>query len=101
MEGNKRVYDELAWSHQASFRLEKYVDWTWPDGKSGETHKGGEFKAADKLAFATFDDAGHEAVGHQKEAAAFLVKCWLATTRDGLCAFLDRRTNTIWPNVEL
>ncbi|KAK8027714.1 hypothetical protein PG991_004770 [Apiospora marii] len=100
-EGNKRAYDELPWSHQASFRLEKYVDWAWPDRKSGETHKGGEFKAADKLAFATFNDAGHEAVGHQKEAASFLVKCWLATTRDGPCAFLDRRTDTIWPDVEL
>ncbi|KAK8138060.1 hypothetical protein PG984_001440 [Apiospora sp. TS-2023a] len=99
-EGNKRVYDELSWSRQASFRLEKYVDWKWPD-KSGETHKGGEFKAADKLTLVTFDDAGHEAVGHQKEAAAFLVKCWLAATRDGPCAFLDRRTDTIWPNVEL
>ncbi|KAK7970146.1 Carboxypeptidase Y-like protein [Apiospora saccharicola] len=38
-EGDKRVYDELAWSHQASFRLEKYVDWEWPD-KSGKTNKG-------------------------------------------------------------
>lgn len=40
------------WSHQASFRLEKYVGWGWPD-QSGVTHKGGEFKAADKLALAT------------------------------------------------
>ncbi|KAK8050123.1 hypothetical protein PG994_011853 [Apiospora phragmitis] len=104
-EGNKRVYDELAWSHQASFWLEKYVDWAWPDKSGEKTQKGGEFKAADKLAFTTFDDAGHEAVGHQREPGAFLVKFWLSSTRDGPCAFLDRRTDTIWPspaqNIEL
>ncbi|KAK6842942.1 hypothetical protein PG987_003802 [Apiospora arundinis] len=96
-EGTKRVYDELAWSHQPSFRLEKYVDWEWPD-KAGNIHIGGDFKAADKLALATLNDAGHESVGHQREAAALLVKCWLSTTRNGPCAFLDRRTNTIWPS---
>ncbi|KAK7950875.1 uncharacterized protein PG986_006603 [Apiospora aurea] len=97
-EGNKRVYDALPWSHQASFRLERYVDWEWPD-KSGAAHKGGEFKAVDKLAFATFDDAGHEAVGHQKEAGAFLVTCWLSTARDGQAVSVPRSKNAQGPSL--
>ncbi|KAK8055719.1 hypothetical protein PG993_000946 [Apiospora rasikravindrae] len=96
-EGNKRVYDDLPGRTKPRSVWKSTSTGRGPTSP-GSPIRGGEFKAADKLAFATFDDAGHEAVGHQKEAGTFLVKCWLSTARDGPCAFLDRRTETIRPS---
>ena len=78
-EGQKRVYDSLPWNHQAKFRLQRYQDWTWTPSNSttAEKKKGGEYKTADKLAFVSIDEAGHTSPGDQKEAVAFIMKCWL------------------------
>lgn len=83
-EGQKRVYDSQPWNHQAKYRLEKFVDWEWPD-KTGKLSKGGEFKAIDKLASVTIDEAGHTSPADQKEAVGFLMKCWLHQQQDERC----------------
>ncbi|KAI1374715.1 alpha/beta-hydrolase [Hypoxylon crocopeplum] len=83
-EGQKRVYDQQSWGHQAKYRMETFADWSWPD-KSGKLSKGGEFKAVDKLAFVSVDEAGHTSPGDQREAVAFLMKCWLRVGEDAAC----------------
>ncbi|KAH8645499.1 Alpha/Beta hydrolase protein [Xylariales sp. PMI_506] len=93
-EGQKRVYDDLLWDHHASFRLEKYTDWFWTSSGTQEVSKGGEFKAVDKLAFVTLDEAGHTSPGDQKEATSIIMKCWLLAPEDPACAFLKKRTDT-------
>ncbi|ORY66577.1 Alpha/Beta hydrolase protein [Pseudomassariella vexata] len=78
-EGQKRVYDNQPWNHQAKYRLEKFADWQWPDEKRN-MNRGGEFKVVDKLGFTSIDEAGHTSPGDQKVVAAFIMECWL---RDG------------------
>lgn len=80
------MYDDLPWTHQAKYRLEKFADWSWPN-KSGSLTKGGEFKIVDKLAFVTLDEAGHTSPGDQKEAASFILKCWLSGGKGDGCPF--------------
>jgi carboxypeptidase C (cathepsin A) len=86
-QGQRRVYDSLPWNHQAKFRLESFQEWTWtPTGDKSKTKKkGGEYKTADKLAFLDIDEAGHTSPGDQKEAVAFVVKCWLTSSEDEGC----------------
>ncbi|CAJ2507563.1 Uu.00g087490.m01.CDS01 [Anthostomella pinea] len=78
-EGQKRVYNQQPWNHQAKYRMEPYVTWSWPD-RSGKRHKGGEFKGPDdkrELVFASVDEAGHTSPADQKEAVAYLMKWWV------------------------
>ncbi|KAH9897374.1 alpha/beta-hydrolase [Xylariomycetidae sp. FL2044] len=85
-EGQKRVYDQQPWTHQAKFRMEKFKDWYWSD-KSGDVVKGGEFKRVDKLTFATIDEAGHTSPGDQREAVSSWVECWVLGGEDSGCPF--------------
>ncbi|KAH8590567.1 Alpha/Beta hydrolase protein [Bisporella sp. PMI_857] len=85
-EGQKRVYDDQPWNHQAKYRLEKFADWYWR-GESGVRLKGGDFKVVDKLAFVSFDNAGHTSPGDQDEAAAFILRCWINNGRSSGCPF--------------
>ncbi|KAI1266248.1 alpha/beta-hydrolase [Xylariaceae sp. FL1019] len=78
-EGQKRVYDQQPWDHQAKYRMEPFVTWSWPD-QSGKRNRGGEFKGPDdkrKLVFASVDEAGHTSPGDQKEALTFLMRWWV------------------------
>ncbi|KAI2612651.1 alpha/beta-hydrolase [Hypoxylon fragiforme] len=83
-EGQKRVYDQQPWNHQARYRLEKFAEWTWPD-ESGNLTKGGEVKSADKLTFVSVDEAGHTSPGDQKQAVGWIMKCWLHQRTDATC----------------
>ncbi|KAI2601740.1 alpha/beta-hydrolase [Hypoxylon sp. NC1633] len=83
-EGQKRVYDQQPWSHQARYRMKTFSGWTWPS-RSGRLNIGGEYKAVDKLAFVSVDEAGHTSPGDQREAVAFLMKCWLGVGDPKAC----------------
>lgn len=54
---------------------------------AGTLTKGGESKSVEKLSTVTVDEAGHTSPGDQKEAVAFVVKCWLHPGQDERCPF--------------
>ncbi|KAK3318957.1 carboxypeptidase Y [Apodospora peruviana] len=87
-EGQKRVYDHLSWRRQASFRMHRFRNWTWPN-EDGKMTVGGQFKTAndtetvDKLAFMTINEAGHTSPGDQRQAVTWLMGCWTGAPPQG------------------
>ncbi|KAH7407100.1 carboxypeptidase Y [Cadophora sp. MPI-SDFR-AT-0126] len=74
---NMRVYDNLPWKGQASYRHEVFRDWQWIDDRDGKTRKGGQVKGVDRLFFVTVDDAGHMSPADQPQAVQRIVNSWV------------------------
>ncbi|CAG9989010.1 unnamed protein product [Clonostachys byssicola] len=89
-EGQKRVYDNLPWKNQASYRSHSFEEWRWPQS-SGTLVRGGEWKSSGNLLFVSIDEAGHSSPRDQAEAVTFLLKCWTSPQGDS-----NSRSKACW-----